>query len=84
MDPDPESWMHFYAGETVWSRSVLDDLLRRVADDQVGDVTGADPGLRWLYHPYDGGMDVILPSSADRDALRDRHRDWLSAHPRGL
>jgi hypothetical protein len=43
-----------------------------------------DANLRWLFHPYDGGMDVIAPTTADRDALRDRHRDWLSKHPQGF
>jgi hypothetical protein len=44
----------------------------------------ADPALDWLYHPYDGGMDVIAPSTTERDALRDRHRGWLSARLDGL
>ncbi|MEU6409518.1 hypothetical protein [Microbispora sp. NPDC046933] len=39
---------------------------------------------RWLYHPYDGGADVIGPTRAARDALKGRHRDWLSAHSLGL
>ncbi|TQS31246.1 hypothetical protein FLW16_00640 [Microbispora sp. KK1-11] len=42
------------------------------------------PDLRWLYHPYDGGADVIAPTRTERDALKERHRDWLSAHPLGL
>jgi hypothetical protein len=40
--------------------------------------------VRWLYHPYDGGMDVLLPSTRERDALKARHREWLSTHPGGL
>lgn len=59
-------------------------LLRQVADDVIASVVIADIDLLWLYHPYDGGMDVILPSPHARDALRDRHRDWLSRHPAGL
>lgn len=84
-DSEPESWwIHLYVNEIEWSRGVLDGLLRLVADDQIGNVTVTDPDACWLYHPYDGGMDVLLPSTAERDALRDRHRDWLSGHPRGL
>jgi uncharacterized protein with von Willebrand factor type A (vWA) domain len=44
----------------------------------------ANTGLQWLYDAYDGGMDVMQPSIVERDALRDRHRDWLLAHPAGL
>src|SRR5690606_34077424 len=85
LDPDPEpgSWIHLYISEVPWSRGALDGVLRLVVDDQISNVTIADPDLRWLYHPYDGGMDVILPSPTERDTLRDRHSDWLSAHPRG-
>jgi hypothetical protein len=86
MDDEPgfESWMHLYVGQAAWLAGCLDPLLRQVADDVIANVLLADIGLRWLYHPYDGGMDVILSSSGERDALRDRHSDWLSTHPSGL
>ena len=83
-EPDFESWMHLYVSQVPWSWGCLDPLLRHVADDVVANVVLADPGLRWLYHPYDGGMDVVLSSTADRDAVRERHAAWLSAHPSGL
>ena len=68
----------------VMDRQRLDPLLRLVADEVVSDVLLADPDLRWLYHPYDGGIDVAVSSTSERDAVRERHRDWLSAHPTGL
>ncbi|MFD9737584.1 hypothetical protein [Umezawaea sp. NPDC059074] len=45
-------------------------------------ITDAD--LQRTYHPYDGGADVILSTNSERDQLRSRHSDWLSAHPSGL
>ena len=83
-EPGFESWMHLYVSQLPWSAGRLDPLLRQVADDVIANVLVADPGLRWLYHPYDGGMDVMLSSIVERDALRNRHHDWLSAHPSGL
>jgi hypothetical protein len=83
-EPDWASWMHLYVNQTPWTVGCLDPLLRHVADDETGNVLITDAALRWLYHPYDGGMDIILPTTAERDALRSRHRDWLSAHPSGL
>src|SRR5690349_115608 len=83
-EPDLESWMHLYVSQTPWSVGCLDPLLLQVADDVIANVLVADSDLQWLYHPYDGGMDVMLSSTAKRDALRDRHRDWLSTHPGGL
>jgi hypothetical protein len=76
--------MHLYVSQVTWSGGCLDPLLRQVAEDVIANALVADVGLRWLYHPYDGGMDVILSSSGERDALRDRHRQWLSPHPAGL
>lgn len=63
---------------------MLDPLLRLVADDGTGEVVVTDDRLRWLVHPYDGGVDVVTGSSAERDRLRDLHHDWLSRHPGGL
>jgi len=83
-EPGFESWIHLYVSEVPWTQGSLDTLLRQVADDIIANVLVADPDLRWLYHPYDGGMDVLLSSTTKRDALRDRHMDWLSARPDGL
>jgi hypothetical protein len=83
-EPDFESWIHLYASQLTWSAGCLDPLLRLVADYANANVLLTDSELRWLYHPYDGGMDVLLPSTAERDALRERYRDWLSTHPTGL
>jgi hypothetical protein len=83
-EPDWTSWIHLYVTETPWAAGCLDPLLRHVADDIIANVLITDVALRWLYHPYDGGMDVILATTAERDVLRSRHPDWLSAHPAGL
>lgn len=83
-EPGFESWMHLYVGLLAWSEGCLDRLLQQVADDVIANVMIADLDLQWLYHPYDGGMDVILSSPDARGAMRDWHRDWLSRHPAGL
>jgi hypothetical protein len=40
--------------------------------------------MQRIHHPYDGGADVFLATSEERDRMRDRHADWLSSHPSGL
>ncbi|MFE5586809.1 hypothetical protein [Kitasatospora sp. NPDC056531] len=82
-DPDPEfrTYCHVFVERREWRRGCLDGLLRRVADDEVAGVVVADTGLRRLHHPYDGGADVFLASTEERDRLRERHGDWLSEHP---
>ena len=37
-----------------------------------------------LFHPYDGGGDFILSSNSERNALKNKYKEWLSAHPEGL
>jgi hypothetical protein len=68
----------------TWRAGRLDPLLRAVADDEVSGVLIADADFSRVYHPYDGGADVIMADQVERDALRDRHPDWLSSHPLGL
>ncbi|MGA5819321.1 DUF3885 domain-containing protein [Kitasatospora sp. NPDC094028] len=84
-DPDPEfrTYCHVFLERRPWRRGCLDGLLRRCADYQEAGVIVTDTGLRRLYHPYDGGADVFLTSSGERDRLRARHADWLSRHPSG-
>lgn len=92
--PDAECWTvlswphldpvlafgHAYVNRVSWQPGRLDDLLRKVADDELGHVIIGAHDLAWLYAPYDGGADVLLSTSAMRNGLRDRHRQWLSEH----
>lgn len=78
------STTHLYVAAWPCSFDLLGGLLRAVADDQLSGVLIAPPDLRWLYLPYDGGADVITVTTAERDQLRARHRDWLSHRPDGL
>lgn len=83
-DPTWLTWQHAYLNRLPLCPDSLDPLLRVVADDHTWGVIIALDGLDWLYHPYDGGADVLLPSSGQRDLLSAAHRDWLSSHPLGL
>lgn len=83
LDPDL-AFAHAYVNRLTWQPGCLNDLLRRVADDEIAHVIIAPPDLAWLYAPYDGGANVVLSTPALRDNLRDRHREWLSPHPSGL
>ncbi len=63
---------------------MADALLRAVADDELLNVILAPTDLRWLYHQYDGGADIILATRDQRDALKAPHHDWLSNQQSGL
>ena len=79
----PVYW-HVYASEWAWGLGRFDDLIRLVADWVITNVMVVDPHCRWLFHPYDGGMDVVVASSSARDRLKSLHSDWLSPHSSGL
>lgn len=74
-------------GSFYWVRSFavedLAGLLRDVADERANVVIGG-ADLSWVYAPYDGGADVILPTPAKRDALASHHRRWTSTRRDGL
>lgn len=83
-DANYESYWHLHASEVKFTGDELDSLFRMVANDEVGNVLIVCPGTRIVYHPYDGGADVVLASTQERDRLKEQLREWLSSHPDGL
>jgi hypothetical protein len=80
---EPGLGLHYLWVKTDLSAPALDDLLVAAANDR-GRFLVADSDLNWLYCPHDGGVDIIAPTTSERDELRDRHPDWLSQHRSGL
>ncbi|WP_431955609.1 DUF3885 domain-containing protein [Nocardia lijiangensis] len=78
------SYTHLFVSQISWQRRAVDDLLRAVADDATAGVMIAGLSLERIHHPYDGGMDVLLPTAAERDAIMHQHAEWLSHHPEGF
>ena len=83
-DPDDPVWTHFYLGATTHDAEELRSLLLLVADWGTAGVIVFPASTDWLYHPYDGGGDVIAPDLSTRDLLRARHAEWLPRNPMGL
>ncbi len=81
---DTPSPMIVWITPIVWRRGRYDDLIRLVADEQASHVLMVALDSARIYHPYDGGADLILESSAARDALKSKYAAWLSKHPQGL
>ena len=83
-EPGEEIWTHLWASRASLDSEELPALLRLVADDKTAGVIITSAGMRWLYHPYDGGADVIAATSAAVTSSAARTEEWLSAHPAGL
>ncbi|MCU1290454.1 MAG: hypothetical protein JWN60_2683, partial [Acidobacteria bacterium] len=62
----------------------LDDVLLCVANEQIYNffVVSCEHGR--IFAPYDGGVDVILENTEERDEFKAKYKDWLSLHPSGL
>jgi hypothetical protein len=94
--PDESHWRTIEADEYLeeparlcvslmtYGSDAFDAVLRAAAEWQIANVIVGPSDLRWLYHPYDGGADVIASSPEERDRLRADFSDWLSSHPRGV
>ena len=81
---DEGSRMDLYVCRVLFPSERLDAIFRNVADDVLAGVIICDLDLTWLYHPYDGGCDVITSTPEEGDLLRQRYSSWLSSHPQGL
>jgi hypothetical protein len=81
---DGPDFCHFYLSEWTFSPGIFDPLIRFIAEEDIANVLIAASDLRWVLHPYDGGMDVIAPSIEERESLRDTHSNWCSSRADGL
>lgn len=80
---EPAYW-HLFASQREWRPGAFDQMVRLVADDAVANVLVVAEDCRWALHPYDGGMDVVTASPAERGRLRTAFSSWLSARSDGL
>lgn len=83
-DCDVPNYWHLFASEWIWQPGIFDALLGLVADDVVANVMLLLDGAAGIYHPYDGGADVVLSNTAARDELKTLYAGWLSARRDGL
>ncbi|MEO0530264.1 MAG: hypothetical protein AAF266_06760 [Planctomycetota bacterium] len=82
-EPDPDYW-HVFRSAITWVSGALDNVTRLVADARLSNVMVLDCTSSWLYHPYDGGIDVILGTPEERKRLAADFDAWRSPRPDGL
>jgi len=88
--PDPLVEVDFpvnivcWVAQLRWQPNRFDELVRLVADCKAPKLLFVDKSISRVYAPYDGGADLILETSQQRDALRAKYTEWLSEHPAGL
>jgi len=80
-DPDFKSYRQLYVGSFPSQDEKLDALLRQVANDKMSGAILTPEDFSWIYHPYDGGVDILLSSVEEREKLMGSHEDWLPVPP---
>ncbi|WP_277559413.1 DUF3885 domain-containing protein [Acinetobacter beijerinckii] len=82
-DDEEDSFFRPYSIETIWQPKTHNELLRKIADDEVrAFMVSFEQNI--IVAPYDGGIDFIIFNDAKRHALRDKYKDWLSPREDGL
>lgn len=79
---DPEVKLDIHFGTISISR--IPDLIRLVADEVLANIILVCFASGVIYHPYDGGMDFILKTRTDREALKDKFIEWYPSSTGGL
>lgn len=77
-------YWHLHVASLTYSGYELNALLRLIANFEVSNCFVIAENSRSLFHPYDSGSDNILPSSEERDRLKEKYANWLSSHPKGF
>lgn len=83
-EDDEPNYCHFFMSENRWKAGSFDPLLKMVSDDSVANILFVGSDASTIYHPYDGGGDVFLPSETVRASYAQRYSEWRSPHPLGL
>jgi hypothetical protein len=76
---DDALWpLHLWVGWRPFGHRALDTVVRLVADDELAAVIVVVPDRLVAIHPYHGGVDLLFPTTEERDAVRRRYVDWTT------
>ena len=81
-DPEYEQAWTTYASRQTWKAGAFDDLLWAVADEKATYILWMAPLTGAVFAPYDGGVDLFLPTSDLVEELKIKHHDWLPIYPK--
>ncbi|WP_307467730.1 hypothetical protein [Microbacterium sp. SORGH_AS_0505] len=82
VDEDGIAVAYYWASEWPSPQAVNQAFLKIVAEEGYAVLT--DKEVTWAFVPYWAGVDIIFPSSQERDEFVNAHRDLLAPHPSDL
>ena len=77
----------------TWKVRSLDNYLKAVANEEPIIDSGSceiysfliiDINKNRIIAPYDGGVDIFLNTTQERDGFKSKYKNWLSSHKYGL
>ena len=77
------SYWHLYEEQIIWQEGRLDDIFRLVINDDIRNFMVINTNLGWVFHPYDGGVDIVFKNREEMEIIKNRYSNWLSSHPLG-
>jgi hypothetical protein len=81
VDRAAETVFQSFLFTTEWRTGALDSMLRMIANEEMrAFIIGPDS----LVAPYDGGVDLILRDTSERDRWKQVYQPWLSRREDGL
>ena len=83
-DEDNPNYEHLFVSRWPWEPGIFDWFIRLVANEEVTNAHIVNQSAQTLFHPYDGGADIILRTTSERDRLKQTFHDWLSPREDGL
>jgi hypothetical protein len=85
LEPDEQPvYLSLFCGTHELKRGSLDNILLCVADWKIVNFFVVSCESEHIFAPYDGGVDVILKDTEERDGFKAKYKNWLSSHPEGL
>lgn len=83
-EPCGEGLWTVSAAATRWRHGVFNDTLRGIADDKAVNTLWMSRRDGSVFAPYDGGVDLFLPTAGEATRLRQTYADWLPTNSEGL
>lgn len=85
LDADEELvYLSLFCGTHKLKPGSLDDVLLCVANWKIVNFFVVSCERQHIFAPYDGGVDIILKDTKERDEFKAKYKDWLSPYPSGL
>jgi hypothetical protein len=75
-DSEFKSYRHLFIMELSWHDDAVNNVLKLAADNTLSGVIMFPKDISWLYHPYDGGVDIILKNGDKQGSLKQKYEEW--------